>query len=141
MYYILNKTVKIAIGATLTLGVFSAGLFSSSVFTKATTDWKTDAINAANSSLGSTGYTEKEKLKASATTDINATVQGAIGDDVEAQKAELQKMLNDYYNLKLAGMTETQSFKDLEIQIKGIQKSIYDRYTKELDAVFATQAQ
>jgi peptidoglycan hydrolase CwlO-like protein len=135
----LKKPVKIILGTTLGLGVFSAGLFSNQIYSKATTDWKTDAINTANSDLGSAGYQKKNELINSASTDINTKVQQDIGNEVDAQKADLEKLLDQYYQMKLDGLENTQAYKDLESQIAAIKQSVYDRYTKEIDQVFASQ--
>jgi hypothetical protein len=136
----MNKKVVMVIGGVvLGTGIFSAGVFSSGTHTKATTDWKTDATNAANSDLGAAGYNKKNQLINSAGTDINAKVQQDIGAEVDQQKADLEKLLDQYYQMKLDGLEGTQAYKDLEAQIAAIKQSVYDRYTKEIDQVFASQ--
>jgi cell shape-determining protein MreC len=136
----INKKVVKVSGIVLAGAlVFGGGLFSQQVYTKATTDWKTDAINTANANLGSAGYSEKEKLKAQASTDINSKVQDEINQSVEDQKAELQKLLDEYYQMKLNNMTSTPEFLSLQQQIKQIQANILARYETEIDQVFAAQ--
>lgn len=137
----MNKKIRLTVsGVVLGLGIFGSGIFLSSTVTKATTDWKTDAINSANSVLGESGYNKKEELKSQASTDINAKVTEDIGTEVDTQKADLEKLLDQYYQMKIDGLENTQTYKDLESQIATIKQSIYERYTKEIDAIFASQA-
>jgi hypothetical protein len=133
----MNKKVVLGIGAGI-LGLslaFGGGI----VATKATTDWQTDAINTANSELGSAAYDKKEALKASASDDINNAVQDKIGKDVEDQKAELQRLLDEYYQMKINNLTNTPEFLSLEQKIKEIQANILARYEAEIDKVFEDQ--
>jgi hypothetical protein len=58
---------------------------------------------------------------------------------VDQQKADLEKLLDQYYQMKLDGLEGTQAYKDLEAQIAAIKQSVYDRYTKEIVQVFASQ--
>jgi peptidoglycan hydrolase CwlO-like protein len=133
----MNKKVVLGIGASV-LGLslaFGGGI----VATHATTDWKTDAINSANSNLGATGYNEKTKLVNSASTDINNRVQDEIGKDVQDQQAQLQALLDQYYQDKLNGITDTAEFKDLEAQIVQIKENILARYKTDIDNAFTSQ--
>jgi hypothetical protein len=142
MFYIMKMNKKgLKIGGVVLAGVlvFGGGFFANQIKTKATTDWKTDAVNAANSDLGAAGYDKKNQLINSASTDINAKVQQDIGAEVDAQKADLEKLLEQYYQMKIDGLENTQAYKDLEAQIASIKQSVYDRYTKEIDQVFANQ--
>jgi peptidoglycan hydrolase CwlO-like protein len=134
-----KKALKVS-GLVLTGAlVFGSGFFGKEIVTKATTDWKTDAVNTANSDLGAAGYQKKNALIDSASTDINSKVQQDIGTEVDQQKADLEKLLDQYYQMKLDGLENTQAYKDLEAQIAAIKQSVYDRYTKEIDQVFAAQ--
>jgi hypothetical protein len=136
----MNKKVLKVSGVVLVGAlVFGGGFFANQVKTNATTDWKTDATNAANSALGQSGYNEKEKLKSSAPNDINNVVQNKINAEVQAQQADLQNLLDQYYQDKLNGLTDTAEFKSLEAQIVQIKENIKDRYTAEIDQVFASQ--
>jgi hypothetical protein len=142
MFYIMKMNKKVLKVSGLVLAgalVFGGGFFANQVKTNATTDWKTDATNAANSELGNAGYQKKEALINSASTDINAKVQQDIGVEVDQQKADLEKLLEQYYQMKIDGLENTQAYKDLEAQIAAIKQSVYDRYTKEIDQVFAAQ--
>jgi hypothetical protein len=136
----MNKKVLKVSGLVLAGAlVFGGGFFGKEVYTKATTDWQTNAINTANSDLGAAAYSEKEKLKGSAADDINSTVQDQISKSVEDQKAELQKLLDEYYQMKLNNITNTPEFLNVQQKIKEIQASILARYESELDQVFASQ--
>lgn len=116
-------------------------MFSQQIYTKATTDWQTNAINNASADIGKTGYDEKTKLVNSAPTDINAKIQDEIGNDIQTQQAELQALLDQYYQDKLNNLTDTQAYKDLETQIATIKANILARYKTDVDAAFAAQGQ
>jgi hypothetical protein len=129
----MKKFAKIGLGVLATGVVFGAGLLASD-YTKATTDWKTNAINQANSSMGESAYNEKSKLISGADADIQSTVIEKLS--IEDRQKELQRLLDEYYDLKIQGLTGSQSFKDLEAQINAIQSDILTRYKKEIDQVF-----
>jgi hypothetical protein len=134
-----KKVVKVSGGILLSGGIFTTGFFGQQVYTKATTDWQTNAINTANSELAESAYNKKEELKASATDDINNKVQDEISQSVEDQKAELQRLLDEYYQMKINNLTSTPEFLSLQQQIKQIQADILARYESELDKVFEDQ--
>jgi hypothetical protein len=137
----MNKKVKIG-GVILATGlVFSGGFFGQQIYTKATTDWQTNAINQANSDLGATGYQKKTDLVNSSSTDINNKINSQISSEVEAQKADLEKLLDQYYQMKLDGLTDTAEFKALEAQIVQIKENILARYKTDIDSAFAAQGQ
>jgi hypothetical protein len=137
----MNKKVVKVSGLVLAGAlVFGGGFFGKQIYTKATTDWQTNAINQANSDLGATGYNEKTKLVNSSSTDINAKIQDEIGKDVQDQQAELQSLLDQYYQDKLNGLTDTADFKSLEAQITQIKENILARYKTDIDSAFAAQA-
>jgi uncharacterized membrane-anchored protein YjiN (DUF445 family) len=136
----INKKIVKVSGVVLTGAlIFGGGFFGQQIYTKATTDWQTDAINTANSELGSAAYTKKNELINNASADINAKVQDQISQDVEDQKAELQKLLDEYYQMKINNLTSTPEFLSLQQKIKEIQASILSRYETEIDQVFASQ--
>lgn len=133
----LKKATKIVVSVLAASGIFTAGILASD--TKAGTDWKTDALNSANSVLGQAGYQKKNELIDKANTDINNVVQDKLSGDVEAQKEDLNKLLDDYYQAKISGIANGQELKDLETQIENIKNSIYQRYTQEIDQVINSQ--
>lgn len=45
-------------------------------------------------------------------------------------------MMDEYFAMKVAGLTDSQEFKDLEARIEAIRLQIFERYKGEIDAVF-----
>jgi hypothetical protein len=135
----MKKPVKIILSTTLGLGVFAAGLFSQQVYTKATTDWQTNAYNQAQADLRTTSDQKTAQLSNQASTDINAKINSAISDDVKAKQDELNKLMEQYYQMKLNGLTDTPEFKSLQDQISQIQQWALDRFKSQIDQVFTTQ--
>lgn len=132
----MKKKLLIIGGIVAGLGIaFGAGSF----VTQAGTDWQTNAINQANSEMGAAAYDKKNELIAGADTDITRTAIAELS--IEERQAELQRLLDEYYQLKLQGLTESETFKALEAQIQTIQNSILDRYKKEIDTVFTQSIQ
>lgn len=131
-----KKAVKVALSSVAGLGIFSVGFFGKDIVTHAGSSWSADAQNAAYSELLTTASTETNKLTKDTSADINNTINGAIQDTVDQQQAELQKLLDEYYNLKLQGMTSSDEFKQLEQQIKDIQASVLEAYKKHIDEAF-----
>jgi hypothetical protein len=136
----MNKKVLKVSGLVLAGAlVFGGGFFGRDIVTHATDDWQTNAINNANSTLGAAGYDKKNALINGATADISNKTQQDLGAEVDQQKADLEKLLDEYYQMKLNGLEGTQAYKDIESQIAAIKESIYQRYTAEIDKVFASQ--
>lgn len=131
-----KAAIKVA-GSVLVVGaVFAAG-----TFTGASTDWKTTAINNAYSELLDTGNNKTEVLVDKSATDINNTINTAISDNVDAQQVELQKLLDQYYKMKLEGLTLTPEFKALEAQIETIKANVLANFKKQIDEAFVSQGQ
>lgn len=127
----MNKVVKIGLLGLIGVGIFSAGSYS-----EATGDWMTTVINNANSELGSAGYQTKTDLITNSDADIQATMQASLQPEIDAQEAELRRLLEEYYNLKLQGLTESPEYLQVQAQIATIRESILARYKAEIDAVF-----
>ena len=132
----MKKGFKIVGALALAGGVFAAGSLFSGSF-GASGDWQTNAINTANSTMGSAAYNKKTELIEGADEDINATVLEELS--LEERQLELQRLLDEYYNLKLQGFTGSDEFKALEAQIQLIQDDILNRYKTEIDNVFNQQ--
>jgi hypothetical protein len=137
----MKKTVKIALGATLTLGVFSAGLLSKDIVTKASSDWASTAQNIAYSDLLGTANSTKNDLVSNIGADINNKINTAIQGTVDQQQADLERLMKEYYNIRLNGMTDTPEFKTLEQKIKDLQASVLTAFKTQIDQEFANQQQ
>jgi hypothetical protein len=129
----MKKKLLIIGGAIIALlAVFAIG-----TYTGATTDWQTNAINQANSEMAKAANAKADSLTANSTTDIQTTV--IEGLSIEEREVELARLLEEYYQLKLAGFTDSPEFAALETRITEIQQAILDRYKLEIDQAFAEQ--
>lgn len=118
--------------------VLLAGAFLAGSYVNGAADWKSEVINSANTELGRAGYNKKQELL----NDPNAITNGmknALLPEIEAQQKELERLLEEYYQLKLKGLTSSDQFKDIEKRIAEIRQSIFERYKKEIDQAFSGQ--
>jgi hypothetical protein len=135
----MKKKLLIIGGSVLAAGViFSAGLFTSGTLTGASSDWQTTEFADANLALGQKGYQVKEELKASAPADINAKIDTEITQTVEQQKAELEALLEQYYQMKIDGLVDSPEYIALQGKIEGLKTEIFNRYKIEIDKAFTT---
>jgi small-conductance mechanosensitive channel len=109
----MKKSFKIA-GVVLGIGT----IFGLGTLTGATTDWQTNAINNSYSELHNTASNETTDLTKNTNEDVNNTVNTAIQGTVADQQKQLEDLLQQYYQMKLQSLTDTQQFHDLEDQIK-----------------------
>lgn len=128
----MKKSLKIT-GLVLGLGVvFGVG----SIAGASNLSWKDNTINDAYSGFLDVASSKVSDLTGNVDADINKAVQNQISGTVEQQEKELQKLLEEYYQMKLNNMTETQAFKELEAQIIEIRKSVAEAYKKQIDDAF-----
>lgn len=131
----MKKAIKVA---TFVAGlglVFGAG----SMFGKetgATGDWVTNAINSAYSEMITTANSTVDEVATNVETDVNEKVQSEIQQSVDSKQAELEKLLEEYYRLKLEGLTETEEFKKVESQIEAIQQDLLNTFKQRIDEEF-----
>jgi hypothetical protein len=136
----MKKKLLIIGGSVIAAGViFSAGLFSSGTLTGASSDWQTTEFADADLALGQKGYQVKEELKASAPADINAKIDAEVTLTVEQQKAELERLLEEYYQMKLNGITGSPEYLALEQKILKLKTDVFNRYKVEIDQAFITK--
>jgi len=100
----------------------------------ATTSWTTEVISQASRDIGGTGFDKKNELIAN--TDITSQMKTALEPKIAEEQAELERLLEEYYQLKIAGLTDTDEFREVEAEIEFITEAIFERYRKEIDAVF-----
>jgi hypothetical protein len=124
---------KIVVGLVLVC-VFGLGTIAG-----AASDWFTNGVNKANSEIGSAGYNKKEEIKANAEADIAAKVDAEISKTIDAKELELQQLLEEYYQIRINGLTDSTRYKELETKIEAIKKSVYERYRNEIDLLFDGQ--
>jgi len=106
---------------------------------KADETWVNDQLAANNKVIANAGFAKKEELKKNANGDIKATINGKLSPELEKAQSELEKMLEEYYKMKLDGLTDSDEYRFLEQKIYETQNSILDRYKKEIDTIFAGQ--
>lgn len=114
------------------LALLIGGLF---VGTKigASTGWSNELATFANSELGATGFQKKEEILDN---NITEEMKDVLDPKITAEQAALEKMLDDYYRMKLAGLQDTPEYKALEKQIEGLKLTIFNRYKADIDKMF-----
>jgi hypothetical protein len=136
----MNKKVVKVSGIVLAGAlIFGGGFFSKQISTLATTDWQTTEYMDANTALGKIGFDKKNEIVENAPTDINAKIDTEINKTVDQQKAELETLLDQYYQMKLNGLVDSPEYKTLESRISALKSDIFNRYAAEIDQVFASQ--
>jgi hypothetical protein len=134
----MKKKLLIIGGAILVAGgIFAAG----SITGKAGSSWTTTAENNAYSELLSTANSTKNELVSDIDLDVNEKVNAAIGSTVDEQQAELERLMKEYYQMKLDGLTNTPEFLALEQRIKDIQQSVLATFKQQIDQEFTNQTQ
>ncbi|MGG0667830.1 hypothetical protein ABE073_04790 [Lederbergia citrisecunda] len=123
---------KVLIGGILAVSIFSVGLFGGTAL--GNSSWSTSVVNSANSLLVKAGQDKTKQL--ATTTDVGKQMQQLMQPEIEAQQRELERLLEEYYQMKLAGLTETDEFKAVEGQIDAIKRALLNRYKNEIDSIF-----
>ncbi|MED1863347.1 hypothetical protein P4V41_07745 [Fictibacillus nanhaiensis] len=127
----MKKSVKYtAVGLTV------LALFGTGTFVGANTDWKSKVINDSYSGFLDTASDKTDELTSDVSGDINEKVQSEISGTVDKQHEELERLLDEYYKLKLAGYTNSEEYKQLEQQIITIRTNVYESYKKRIDEAF-----
>jgi hypothetical protein len=132
-----KKLSIIGAGVLVLGGVFFAG----SIIGKAGTDWETNAINNSYSELLQTANSTKNDLVSNIDSDVNTKINTAIASDVDTQQAELERLMKEYYSMKLNNLTNTPEFLSLEQKIKDIQASVLASFKQQIDQEFTKQTQ
>lgn len=125
-----KKTVIIVVVA---LAILSLGLFTGSKM-GATSSWTNEIVTIAGQQINAAGFNKKEELKDK---DIAGGIKEALDPKIAEEQAELERLLEEYYQLKLAGLTETPEFKKVETDIEKIRLNAFNRYKAEIDLLFA----
>lgn len=131
------KNVKKKIGiAVLAGGLVVGGLFVGDKY-GASNSWGIDIINQAGVDLNSTAKDKTGELLKS--NSISDQMRSILSPEIEAQQAELERLLEEYYQLKIQGLTGTAEFKDIQLKIQQTRTTMLNRYKKEIDAAFTGQ--
>jgi hypothetical protein len=123
----------------IVIGIGLVSIFAIGTYTGANSSWFTTAINDANSKISQAGWDKKEEIIIKSAEEIDQKVQESIGFEIDTQSAELQKMLEDYYQMRLDGLENSPEYLELERQIEEIKNGAYDRFKLEIDAIFDSQ--
>lgn len=128
----MKKAIKVALGAVVLTGVFTLGAFTSSKI-DAATSWSSTVLNNANAKLGKVGYDKKNEL-------LNRSLDDAVLNEFDdillEEQRKLELLLEEYYKLQVAGLTDSEEFKTIEGQIGTLREQIFNRYKTEIDNLF-----
>lgn len=127
----INKK-KVALTAALVFVLLFGGLFVGSKI-GANSSWTSEIATFANQQINAAGFAKKEELKNS---DITESMKVMLDPKIAEEQAELERLLEEYYKMKLAGLESSPEFKKLESDIEVIRKNSYNRYIKEIDLLF-----
>lgn len=126
-------TKKKVLAGILAASIFTVGMFAGNT-ALGNSSWSTSIVNTANATLVKTG---SDKIKELATgTNIDAEMKNLMQPEIESQQSELERLLEEYYQMKLDGLTDTPEFKEVEGRIEAIRQALFDRYKSEIDAIF-----
>ena len=128
----MKKSIKVTLGAVVLTGVFTLGVFTSSKI-DAATSWSSSVLNNANAKLGKAGYEKTQQILAR---DIGQAVIGEFDDTLSEEERQLELLLEEYYRLKVAGLTDGEEFKNIENQIGTVREQIFNRYKGDIDKLF-----
>lgn len=101
-----------------------------------TGDWKTDAVNDSYSRMIDVANNTKNELTKDVNGDIAKSIQTNVEKTIEEQEKELKDLLEQYYQMKLDGVVNTEEYKRVENQIKQIKEDLVVTYKKRIDDEF-----
>lgn len=128
----INKK-KVALTVVLVFVLLFGGLFVGSKI-GANSSWTSEIATLANQKINAAGFAKKEELKNS---DITGQMKLMLDPKIAEEQAELEKMLEEYYRMKLEGMEGSPEYVQLEKDIEKIKLNSYNRYIKEIDSLFS----
>lgn len=123
---------KLLIIGGLAVVVLVGGLFAGAKI-GADTDWTNEVLGSASKIISSAGFNKKEEILSR---DLSEEVKSALDPKIAEEEAKLESMLEEYFQMKVNGMTDTVEYKELEKSIESIKAIIFDRYKKEIDLIF-----
>lgn len=128
----MKNTKKVLFVVGLLLVFLIGGMFAGSKI-GANTNWTNEVVSLANKQLGQAGFAKKEELK---NTDITGEMKQMLDPKIAEEQAALEKLLEEYYQMKLAGLEDTPEFRKVEADIEKIRLDVFNRYKGEIDALF-----
>jgi hypothetical protein len=132
----MKKPVKVA-AVILGVGVaFVLGTQGKTIITNASLDWSSNAQNRAYNELLSTKNQVASDLLTDTSTDITNTLSSEVDSQVDTNADELRRLMDEYYRLRLEGLSDTPQFRELEQKINQIMMSLYGSFKTEVDNAF-----
>ena len=128
------KNTKKSLLIVALLVVFLIGGMFAGAKIGANTSWTNEVIAEANKQIGAAGFAKKEELK---NQDISGEMKLMLDPKIAEEQAELERLLEEYFQLKLAGLEDTEEFRRVETEIEKIKTAIFNRYKTDIDALFA----
>lgn len=124
---------KIAVGGALTIGLslLVLMLITNTNIVKATSNWKDSLINKANMDIAITGQETVDELLAK---DISIGNPEDLNSYIREQEALLDRLLREYYDAKLSGLTNESDLNALKAQIANIRANLLIEYKSQIDA-------
>ena len=127
----MKKKVSVLFVAAV-VAILIGGLFVGSKI-GASTGWSNELATLANSELGATGFQKKEEILGN---DITEEMKEVLDPKINSEQAELEAMLESYYQMKLDNLQGTPEYAALELQIENLKLSIFNRYKADIDKMF-----
>lgn len=127
---------KFIVGGSLTIltSLFVLMLIvKTDTVTAGTLSWKDDAITKANMDIAITGQETVDELLAK---DLNITTESDIERYIREQEALLEKLLREYYEAKVSGLTSEFDLSALKKQIDNIRANLLIEYKRQIDVAF-----
>lgn len=132
----MKKITKVIIGTGLAVTLSVGGLFVSKEY-GATDSWVNQILGQAGDDLAQAGFDKTEELLKDGS--IASQMKSLLDPEILAQQEELGRLLEEYYRMKIAGLTDTEEYKVVERQIEQIKETTLKHYKKEIDAAFSKQ--
>lgn len=101
--------------------------------TSASSSWTNEVITDADITLQKAGYQIKENL---VNQDVTEQMKQALNPLIESEIAELEKLLESYYQMQLENLTDTPEYLAVQERIKVIRNQVAERFKKEIDKAF-----
>lgn len=99
----------------------------------ASSSWSNELTSEVNKQLGAVGFEKKEEILQS---DITAEMKEVLDPKIAEEEADLERLLEEYYQMKLDNLQNTEEFAALELKIEQLKMSIFTRYKAEIDTMF-----
>jgi len=128
----MNQKIKVLIVVGI-LAVILAVVTPVLSSTSATSSWTNEVITDADITLQKAGYQIKENL---VNQDVTEQMKQALNPLIESEIAELERLLESYYQMQLENLTDTPEYLAVQERIKVIRNQVAERFKKEIDKAF-----